>query len=82
MATRVSDRAYSELYLNNAMNTLATMLDYAVNIINEDINSKIVVLDYGMSNHEKEDLLNICKECNDIYYVKNEFLKDYLDGRI
>lgn len=53
-----------------------------LNIINEDINSKIVVLDYGMSNHEKEDLLNICKECNGIYYVKNEFLKDYLDGRI
>ena len=37
MATRVYDRAYSELYLNNAMNTLATMFDYAVNIINEDI---------------------------------------------
>ena len=39
MATRVYDRAYSELYLNNAMNTLATMLDYAVNIINEDIDT-------------------------------------------
>ena len=37
MATRGYDRAYSELYLNNAMNTLATMFDYAVNIINEDI---------------------------------------------
>lgn len=37
MAIRVYDRAYSELYLNNAMNTLATMLDYAVNIIHEDI---------------------------------------------
>ena len=53
-----------------------------LNIINEDVNSKIVVLDYGMSNQEKEDLLNICKECNGIYYVKNEYLKDYLDGRI
>ena len=37
MATRVYDRAYSELYLNNAMTTLATMLDYAVNIISNDI---------------------------------------------
>ncbi len=53
-----------------------------LNFINEDINSKIVVLDYGMNNDEKEDLLNICKECNGIYYVKNECLKDFLDGRI
>ena len=53
-----------------------------LNFINEDINSKIVVLDNGMNNDEKEDLLNICKECNGIYYVKNEYLKDFLDGRI
>ena len=37
MATRVYDRAYSELYLNNAMNTLAKMLDYAVGVYHEDI---------------------------------------------
>ena len=37
MATRVYDRAYNEFYLNNAMNTLATMLDYAVNIKREDM---------------------------------------------
>ncbi len=30
-------RAYNELYLPNAMTTLATMLDYAVNVCNEDI---------------------------------------------
>lgn len=30
-------RAYHELYLSNAMNTLATMLDYAVNVRHEDI---------------------------------------------
>ncbi len=53
-----------------------------LNFINDDINSKIVVLDNGMNNDEKEDLLNICKECNGIYYVKNEYLKDFLDGRI
>lgn len=39
MATRGYDRAYNEFYLNNAMNTLATMLDYAVNIKREDIDS-------------------------------------------
>ena len=53
-----------------------------MNVINEDYNSKIIVLDYGMSCCEKEDLLNICKECNGIYYVKNEYLRDFLDGRI
>lgn len=30
-------RAYHELYLPNAMTTLATMIDYAVNVCNEDI---------------------------------------------
>ena len=34
MATRVYDRAYNEFYLNNAMNTLATMLHLATNRIN------------------------------------------------
>lgn len=53
-----------------------------LNFINEDMNSKIIVLDYGMNDDEKEDLLNICKECNGIYYVENEYIKDYLDGTI
>lgn len=52
------------------------------NILGEDAHSKIVVLDYGITDDEKENLLEICKECNGIYYVKNEFLKDYFDGRI
>ena len=52
-----------------------------LNLINEDTNSKLVVLDCGMNEYEKEELLNICKESNGIYYVKNEYLKDYLDGR-
>ena len=53
-----------------------------LNIINEDINGKIVVVDYGMNEKEKLDLLQICKECNGIYYVEKECLKDFLDGRI
>ena len=32
-------RAYHELYLPNAMNTLATMLDYAVNVCREEIDA-------------------------------------------
>ena len=53
-----------------------------LNIINEDINGKIVVVDYGINEKEKFDLLQICKECNGIYYVENECLKEFLDGRI
>ena len=32
-----------------------------LNIINEDINGKIVVVDYGINEKEKFDLLQICK---------------------
>ena len=53
-----------------------------MNIINEDSNGKIIVVDYGMKEKEKLDLLQICKECNGIYYIEKEFLKDLSDGRI
>ncbi len=53
-----------------------------LSLINDDVNSKILVVDYGMSDEEKDELLQICKECNGIYYVKNEFLKDFFDGRV
>ena len=53
-----------------------------LNILGEDIHSKIVILDYGINDEEKDQLLEICKECNGIYYVKNDCLKDFFDGRI
>ncbi len=53
-----------------------------LNLLGEDLQSKIIVLDYGMSNAEKEDFLEICKECNGIYYVKDGYIKDYFDGRL
>ena len=53
-----------------------------LSIFGEDIHSKIVVLDYGIEDDEKEQLLEICRECNGIYYVKNDYLKDYFDGRL
>ncbi len=52
------------------------------NLLGEDLHSKIVVLDYGMTDTEKEQLLEICKECNGIYYIKNGYIKDFFDGRI
>ena len=53
-----------------------------LNIVGEDIHSKVVILDYGVDDDEKEQLLEICKECNGIYYISNEYLKDFFDGRI
>ncbi len=53
-----------------------------MNFINEDIYGKILVLDKGINNKEKDELLQICKDCNGIYYVENEKIKDFFDGRI
>jgi hypothetical protein len=53
-----------------------------LSILGEDVYSKIVILDYGIDEYEKQELLEICKECNGIYYVKNDYLKDYFDGRV
>ena len=36
----------------------------------------------GLTEEEKADLLQICKESNGIYLVEKEYLKDYFDGRI
>ncbi len=44
-------------------------------------NCKVVVIDFGLSDFEKSDLLEICKECNGIYYTKPENIKDFFDGR-
>lgn len=53
-----------------------------LNLMGDDRHGKIVVLDCGMSEAEKENLLEICKESNGIYLVQKDFLKDYFDGRI
>ena len=53
-----------------------------LNFMNEDMICKVVAVDYGMTNFEKDDLLEICKECNGIYYVKNEHIKEFIDGRV
>ncbi|MBR5203378.1 MAG: hypothetical protein IKW45_08950 [Clostridia bacterium] len=52
------------------------------NLLGEDCWSKVIVLDYGITEKEKTDLLPICKENNGIYFVPKECLKDYFDGRI
>ncbi len=53
-----------------------------LNLLGEDCYSKVVVLDSGITESEKADLLEICKESNGIYLVPKEYMKDYFDGRI
>ncbi len=53
-----------------------------LNLLGEDYCSKVVVLDSGITEEEKTDLLPICKESNGIYIVPKECLKDYFDGRV
>ncbi len=53
-----------------------------LNLLGEDCCSKVIVLDSGITEEERKDLLEICKESNGIYLVEKEYLKDYFDGRI
>ena len=53
-----------------------------LNLLGEDYYSRVVVLDCGITEEEKADLLTMCKESNGIYLVPKEYLKDYFDGRV
>ena len=53
-----------------------------LNLMGDDCHSKIIVLDCGITQEERENLLPICKESNGIYLVQKEYIKDYFDGRI
>lgn len=61
---------------------IAYSMKLKLNMLGDDRFAKVVVLDSGMNDSEKADLLEICKECNGIYLVEKEYLKDYFDGRI
>ena len=52
-----------------------------LNLLGDDCHSKIIILDCGITQEEKDNLLPICKESNGIYLVQKEFIKDYFDGR-
>ena len=53
-----------------------------LNLMGDDCHSKIIILDCGISEEEKENLLEVCKESNGIYLVQKDYMKDYFDGRI
>lgn len=53
-----------------------------LNLLGEDCYTKVVVIDSGITDDERKNLLPICKESNGIYLVEKDYLKDYFDGRI
>ena len=52
-----------------------------LSLLGEDLYGKVVVLDCGIKNKEKEELDEISKEYNGIYCVKQEEIKEFFDGR-
>ena len=52
-----------------------------LSLLGEDLYGKVVVLDSGITDKEKEELNEISKEYNGIYCVKQEEIKEFFDGR-
>lgn len=52
-----------------------------VNLIGDDKNCKVVILDCGIDDAERDDVMKICRECNGIYLVPNEYIKEFINGR-
>ena len=71
---------YNEKSVNIRNTVYGTRLK--LNLYGDGIISKIIVLDCGICDKEKGDLLEICRECNGIYYIKQEDIKEFFDGRI
>ncbi len=55
---------------------------FKFNLIGDGCSAKIVVLDMGIDDVEKENLLEICKDSNGIYFVEKNHIKEFFDGRI
>lgn len=53
-----------------------------LNLLGDDLQSKVVVLDGGIDDGEKEHFMKICKDCNGIYIIEKDKLKDFFDDRI
>ncbi len=53
-----------------------------LSLLGDNLHGKVVILDFGITDREKEDLKEICKECNGIYYIKQDDIKEFFDGRI
>ncbi len=60
----------------------AYSLRIKLNLLGEEIHGKVLVVDNGMSREEKESLLGICEDYNDIYYIEKDNIREFFDGRI
>lgn len=53
-----------------------------LNLLGDIMHSKIIVLDNGITEEERLELMKICKDSNGIYITEKEKLKDFLNGRV
>ena len=53
-----------------------------LNLLGEEMHGKVLVIDEGMSEDEKESLLEICADYNGVYYIEKDKIKGFFDGRI
>lgn len=53
-----------------------------LSLLGEDLYGKVVILDCGITDSEKEDIKEISKGNNEIYYIQQDNIKDFFDGRI
>lgn len=53
-----------------------------LNLLGDEYRSKIVVLDCGIAENEKQELSEVCRESCGIYLVERDKIRDFLNGRI
>ena len=51
-------------------------------LLGEGLHGKVIILDCGITDDEKEELEEIYKECNEIYCIKQDEINEFFDGRI
>lgn len=53
-----------------------------LNLIGDEFCSKVIVIDDGISEQERTQLLEICKETNGIYIIQKDNIREFFDDRI
>ncbi len=61
---------------------LAYGTKFKLSLFGDECKAKIIVLDLGIKDEEKNNLLEICKDSNGIYLVEKDYIKEFFDGRI
>lgn len=53
-----------------------------LSLLGEDLHGKVVILDCGITDRQKEEMKEISKGYNGIYYIEQDNIKEFFDGRI